>query len=80
MDFSFISHPDRSEDIDMVIDDKDMCLDYDGWRDTLGSLDSSFHRVRYSLWIQEQEELQVLDVSFDMVDGVIVHYKEEITD
>jgi hypothetical protein len=80
MDFSFISHPDSSEDIDMVIDDKDMCLDYDEWRDTLEALDSSFHHVRYSLWIQEEEELQVLHVSFDMVNGLVLNYKEEITD
>ncbi len=80
MDFSLISHPSSSEDIDIVIDDKDMCLDYDQWRATLESLDSSFHQVGYSLWIQGEEDLQVLNVSFDYIDGVIINYKEEITD
>ena len=79
MDFNLISHPDRSEDIDVTIDDKDMCLDYDEWVDTLESLDNSFHHVRYSMWIQG-DVLEVLGVSFDMVNGLILNYKEEISD
>ncbi len=80
MDFSNISHPSSSEDIDTYINDEYMCLDYSEWVETLESLDSSFHQARYSLWIQEEEDLRVLHVSFDYINGVIINYNEDITD
>ena len=77
MDISNISHPHRSEQVTLMVNDVSYDdISYYQWEEVLTNLTGDSD-ISYAIWVQD-DELEVMEVSITYQDGVISSYKEEM--